>query len=488
MRIHEYEQLCANCDAILRLYGDNDPEIVAVSSLHVLTGHPSNTEHYKPSRANAFLLLSKFFCESLYRIVRSFFEFPRFLSTYYGLDPDVVIFSHLLNPEQLKSDTDFYFGSLSQALTTAGKNNLYVLLNHTGKNPAQLWSDPNANVISRLPVLKILSPLDEVCIAWSQWRLFIRLRLSTIARKLNIPNLAFEPLSRQTSANLRFYRQVLFLLRKFKTSSVVATYEGHAWERLAFYAARKANPHVSCIAYQHAVIFPMQHSIKRSLGPNYDPDTILFSGEYGRDWFVKHADYEPTLSVVGTPRHDCIATSDSSSPKLRSSSSSCLLLPDGTLSESLAIFRFGVLCASQISDIRFVIRLHPVLTCSTLLSADPSLRDIPFNFIISDKSIQSDFLENRWALYRGSGAGVRAAISGVRPIYYNIPSIEMSIDPLHMLSSWRREAKTVEDVASILHADLSALPASIDAEYLSVRKALGSVFCTYSTSRFLRHV
>jgi hypothetical protein len=232
----------------------------------------------------------------------------------------------------------------------------------------------------------------------------------------------------------------------------------------------------------------MQHSLKRALGPNYDPDTILFSGEYGRDWFIKHADYKPTLSVVGTPRHDCIATSDFPSSKLRSSISSCLLLPDGTLSESLAIFRFGLLCASQISDIRFIIRLHPVLSYSTLFSVDSSLRDIPFNFIISDRSIQSDFLESRWAIYRGSGAGVRAATSGLRPIYYDISTVEISIDPLHMLSSWRLFANTVDDVASILHADLSAQISSIDAEYLSVRNTLRSIFCPYDMSRFLLHV
>jgi hypothetical protein len=306
--------------------------------------------------------------------------------------------------------------------------------------------------------------------------------------KQNIPNFAFHPLARGTSANLRFYRQILFLFRKFKPSSIIVTYEGHAWERLAFYAARMANPHVLCVGYQHAVIFPMQHSIKRSLGPMFDPDTILFSGDYGRLWFLKNADYKPSLSVVGTPRCDALATSVFSSPKLDSSNPSCLLLPDGTLSESLAIFRFGLLCANNLANIRFVIRLHPLLTIGELFSADSSLLDMPHNFLVSGKSIQSDFLENRWALYRGSGAGVRAATSGLRPIYYKISSMEMSIDPLHMLSFWRREAKTVDDVASIFRADLSTFPSSIDEEYLAVRNELGALFSPLNMSTFMRHV
>lgn len=488
MLIEEYRRICSDCDSILSSYGLDDPEVVAISHLHVLTGHFSTILNYKSSRANKLFLLFKFFIEILYRICCSLLEAPRFLRPYYDLDPKVVIFSHLLNAGQLNVDTDFYYGDLSKALTSVGKSNIFVLLNHTGIHPSQLWSNPNASVSSRLPIVKYLNPLDEISIAWSQWRLFLRLLLSRNSSKSRISNLPFEALSKRTNVNLRFYRQALFLLRKFNPSSVIVTYEGHAWERLAFYAARKANPFVSCIAYQHAVIFPMQHSIKRSLGSKFDPDVILFSGNYARQWFIKQADYKPSLSVVGTPRHDGIVPSAYPSIKLLSSISSCLLLPDGTLSESLAIFRFGLLCARQIENIKFVIRLHPVLSTNALYSADPSLRDIPPNFFVSENPIEIDFLENRWAIYRGSGAGVRAAITGLRPIYYNNLSVEMSIDPLHMLSSWRFLANTVDDVAAILHADLSALPASIDAEYISARDELNSLFCSFKINEFLRRV
>lgn len=488
MLLEDYKRFCFGCDSILYSCLANDPEFVAINSLHVLNAHPSNSECLSLSRSNSFILLLIFLCHSIHSILRSFLSFPFSLSTYYDLDVDVVVISHLLSPEHLKADTDFYFGDLSNALTASGKRTLSVLFNHTGRQPSQLWSDPNANVISRVPVVRSLTPLDELCIFWTQCRLSLRMLLSPDVRIQNIPNSAFYPLSRATSANLRFYKQILFLFRKLKPSTIILTYEGHAWERLSFYAARMANPNVLCVGYQHAVIFPMQHSIKRSLGPMYDPDTILFSGEYGRLWFLNNADFSPLLSVVGTPRSEKPVTSVFSSPKLELSNPSCLLLPDGTISESLAIFRFGLLCASKLSDIRFVIRLHPLLSIGKLFSEDASLRDMPPNFLVSRQSIHSDFTDNLWAIYRGSGSGVRAAASGLRPIYYNISSMEMSIDPLHSLSLWRREAQTVDDIASILRSDLSTSPSRIDEEFRAVGKQLGAFFGPFNLSAFLRQV
>lgn len=489
MYLDEYSQVCDQCDAILRSYGANDPEVVSISSLHVLNGHPSNIEKYQPAQYSRLVLVLGFICAATYRILRALFSPNRLLSPYFSVDPEVVIFSHLLKPEQLKDVSDFYFGNLPQALSASGKRILLVLLNHTGKQAAHIWSNSTPSLPSRLPVLSFLNPFDELCIALAQWRLFMRFSHSNMASKIkSVPNLAFDPLSSRTTSNLRFYKQMLALLRKLKPSSVVATYEGHAWERLAFYAARKARPSVKCIAYQHSVIFPMQHSIRRSLGPLFDPDKVLFAGRYGRDWFLEHSDFNPAVFVVGTPRYDPLVQSISSKHISHSGISSCLLIPDGTLCESLALLRFGLNCARCIPYVRFVMRLHPVLSFEELVFADPSLCDLPSNLILSDKSIQSDFLESRWALYRGSAAGVRAAMSGLRPIYCSIIKTGISIDPLHMLCSWRREAAAVADVASILNDDLSASPDSINYEYLSACNQLDSIFSPYDLASFMRHI
>ena len=67
--------------------------------------------------------------------------------------------------------------------------------------------------------------------------------------------------------------------------------------------ARKINPSVICIGYQHAILFKKQHAIKRKLEMNFEPDYILFSGKKGLNSF-KAIDYLPSnrLILFGTNR------------------------------------------------------------------------------------------------------------------------------------------------------------------------------------------
>lgn len=488
MHIAEFKRLCASYDSILVSFSADHPEVAAVSSFHVLNGHPSDIKRCNPSRARPYFLLVKFILFSALNFVKSIFSSRSVLLPYPKLDPDVVIFSHLLNPDQLNTPSDFYYGDLTQALASAGRTTVSVLINHTIYQPAKLWSNPKAITNSRVPIVRLLTPLQELYISFKQIQLFLLLLSSPIVRQQSLSNLAFDALSSGTSANLRFYIQVSLLLKNYNLTSIVVTFEGHAWERLAFYAARKANPKVLCVGYQHTFIFPMQHSIKRSLGPSFDPDTILFSGDHGLEWFQNNSDYKPHLFVVGTPRFDSIVPTTISSLRFDPSNPSCLLLPDGTLSESLAFFRFGLLCSIKLRHINFVIRLHPVLNLHEILNEDRSLREMPSNFHISSQSIQSDFLTNRWALYRGSGAGVRAATTGLRPIFYNHSPSDISIDPLHMLTSWRREASSVDDIATIFNSDLATSPISIDEEYLTVCHEIATIFRPLNLDSFIAHV
>lgn len=52
---------------------------------------------------------------------------------------------------------------------------------------------------------------------------------------------------------------------------------------MAFHAARAINPEVQCIGYQHTVLFPRTHALKRPLGASFDPDAILTIGHVTGD-------------------------------------------------------------------------------------------------------------------------------------------------------------------------------------------------------------
>ncbi len=87
---------------------------------------------------------------------------------------------------------------------------------------------------------------------------------------------ATDPL---TLAHVRIQHQVGALCRWFRPRALLVTYEGHAWERQAFAAARGVDPDIRCVGYQHTILFPRQHAIRRSLGWPFDPDVILTAGD-----------------------------------------------------------------------------------------------------------------------------------------------------------------------------------------------------------------
>ena len=68
---------------------------------------------------------------------------------------------------------------------------------------------------------------------------------------------------------------------------MITTYEGYAWERMAFYGARLADRKPQCIGYTHAPIFKLQHSLKRRLSIEYNPDLIMTSGTIQKDQLLR---------------------------------------------------------------------------------------------------------------------------------------------------------------------------------------------------------
>jgi hypothetical protein len=230
--------------------------------------------------------------------------------------------------------------------------------------------------------------------------------------------------------------------------------EGHAFERLAFYAARHVNPDVKCFGYQHAILFPHQHSIKRSLGPDYDPDIIFTAGN--KNISVLEDGYQNKkvkFKNIGTHRYSCPKTIfDVTNWNVEPV---CLVLPDGNLSECLDLCRFAMQAAAHIHEIQFVIRLHPLNSVEMLVSEDDAFSKLPFNLSFSDnQDIQNDFNISRWTLYRGSGSAIHSVMAGCRPIYISSKE-SISIDPLYLANTGRKLATNTYDLKAILMSDLT---------------------------------
>ena len=200
-------------------------------------------------------------------------------------------------------------------------------------------------------------------------------------------------------------------------------------------------------------MFKPQHALKRKLAIEYNPENILTAGmvaEYqllgspGLEWIAIDLMGSNKNSVHGNP--DALVPDD---VKVRNA---CLVIPDGNSSEYLRLFGISIECAKELPDVKFIWRLHPILSFDSLLSSYPELRSRPSNVILSTESLSTDIAQSSWALYCGTTEIVQAVSAGLRPIYSNIPD-ELSTVPLYELDYWRKYAATSEELRALIELD-----------------------------------
>jgi hypothetical protein len=254
--------------------------------------------------------------------------------------------------------------------------------------------------------------------------------------------------------------QLSSLIAAVKPKVMIVTYEGHAWERMAFAAAREVSSSVQCVGYQHAAVFRLQHSALRMLGSPYDPDLILTAGAVSKGQIESAMTARRiAVRVLGSNRGFLGVKSDKArevgqndivSGAAPATIDTCLVLPEGLVSECLLMFEFSMACAALIPDMRFIWRLHPMVDLEALLAKNPSLRQLPANVEFSRTQLAEDLRRADYAVYRGSTAIVQAVGHGLRPIYLEKTG-EMSIDPLYELDAIRAKVSTPIEFQMAVH-------------------------------------
>jgi hypothetical protein len=387
----------------------------------------------------------------------------------------------LLNPSQAGQADDFYFGELPNQLFAHCHSAAIALINHSGTTAPYLLADKwIGSSVPRVILSGSLRLLEEVALRRRLKK--ESLRLWKLAKKEApgqaqriLVRAAEEGLTNGGLTNMRMFSQIRLLTAKLKPKVIVVTHEGHAWERIAFAAARKALPGVRCIGYQHAAIFCLQHAIRRNLAPEYNPDQILTAGAVGKGQLESSPGLkEIQISVLGSNRSfkrvniDCERLIPSGQAE-KLVNSACLVLPEGIASECHLLFEFSMDCAKESPKIQFIWRLHPVVNFKSLLVHNPKLRNLPRNIVLSKSTLEEDIGRCRWALYRGTTAVVQAVVAGLRPIYLQLPS-EMTIDPLYELEEWRVKVATVAEFKCVIDNDIGSNSKQIESEIHAVKR------------------
>jgi hypothetical protein len=459
----QYRAVCEACDRIL-LASDSTIERIAIPWLHVIREHPMFLIRYEdlfePAKSGKAIvgrclrfLLNR--ARWIRQLGRSVFSDGQPWSGQEELPSavDVLFVSHLLNASQAGQDEDFYFAGVVNDLASRGNSCVIALINHSDQSARYLADKWRGRYVPRVILSSFLTFWEEVA-------LYYRLkkesfRLSKHSKKEDselscgvIKRASEEALSVGSLTSLRIASQIQSLVLKIKPKVIVVTHEGHAWERMAFAAARSINPNVKCIGYQHAALFRLQHAIRRNLAPEYNPDQILTAGRVSKDQLESSRDLKDIpVSVLGSNR---TFKGESTRGEHRmhpshvghSNNPACLVIPEGVESECNLLFEFSLACAQASPDIQFIWRLHPLVTFKSLLARNSKLRHLPENIVLSKATLEDDIVRCNWALYRGTTAIVQAVVAGLRPIYLQLPG-EMTIDPLYEIGDWRAAVMNV---------------------------------------------
>lgn len=482
MNEKQYLALCEACDRIL-MASDSSIERVAIPWLHIVREHPVFLRNYEELFEASGT--AKGFYRHLSRVLRNRASVirqiggalltnrpPWYVSKELPKRIDLLFISHLLKSSQASNQDDFYFGSIPEELHKKGRSSVVALINHSRTSGTKFKKRWKEGSVPRLLLSNSLGVSEEI-------RQYIRLvkesyrlrklkseNASDLSRRI-IKRASEESLSGRSLSALRIFSQLCSLTDALQPRAIVVTYEGHAWERLAFAAAMRFKSNVQRLGYQHSAVFRLQHAIRRTLLMEYNPCHIFTSGAIGKNQLERAPSLKTIpISVLGSNRtYGRGNEEENSSTNRLQSNSSCLVIPEGELSECYILFEFSLACAHALPDINFIWRLHPLVTFKTLSRNNSKLRNFPRNVVLSSTSLEEDTRRCRWALYRGTTAVIQAVVAGLRPIYLQSPR-EMNIDPLYELKEWRICVRTKEEFVRVIRSDLMGNNRDYDPEWL----------------------
>lgn len=441
----EYNQLCASCDWVLSKR-PNKKSRVSVPWLHPLKEHPVILEEYEEifNQNNSLKKTIKTYKRVLRyvggwirQIIVSLFknETKDFFDEKITKKIDFLFVSHLLSEADLIKKNDFYFGDIPDQLAQKGFNVGVILLNHTGKSHDKLrYQGGNYFKVVLPDALPFFDEVKNLLVLLFELVQLIGESKSddeAIIKKIYM-RAAQETLSSGAARAMRIHKQIIQIAEKLQPENCLITYEGHSWERLVFSGLREGYPQVKCTAYQHVPLTKRQHALARKLSPQFNPDHIFTIGESSYNFLINKLSLSSDqISILGSQKYinlDAINLLENHKKKC------CLVLPEGLESECIKLFKFSVECAKKIPKIKFIWRLHPLISFEYLKSKYAEFDKLPSNIELSEEAFEVDLNRANIALYRGSSTIIQAVIFNMLPIYLNIKN-ELTIDPLHQVNN-----------------------------------------------------
>ena len=450
MKDHLFKKICSISDRILNSKESNSTTI-AIRSLHLIKNHPDYlNQRKKIDIFKIFLLLVK---RLFFSSINTFF-FKTNLENFKSVKKNVIFISHLLEKENVNKKNDFYFGNLKNILEREKISNYKILCNHTNDifSLNNLKNSKNTIVLSKY--LNLKGEIKLLAIQLLEFLRLIRIKFRTkeALKKKIIKDALVSLFQDETLFALRTNYQLEVLIDKIKPKLLICTYEGYPWERLCFNKAKNLSKDLIRVGYQHAPVIKSNYSLKRNLKGNYNPDIIWCSNNNSYDELyhssiIKHT-FLNKLGNFKIYQEKILVLKKNKIKKI------CLVIPEGTNSECIRLFKFSLLCAEKNKSFKFIWRVHPIIKKEKMLKLlDLPSKKLPSNIKISNnKLISKDFEKTSFTLYRGSGAIINSTLHGNIPLYLHNKG-DANIDPLYKLNK-KNYILNVKDFSRICNSYL----------------------------------
>lgn len=491
----QFEYIVEQCDAILDKHV-SDFYIVGNAWLNVLHSHPSIQARYvhvfhKRSLGGLFVALVKgagvLFLDLFLSLIGIFKK-----AGYKNLpeQTEILFISHLLNTTTPKDAPDFYFQELPGHLQKQHYQTAIGLMNHVPGFTGWITDETETGKPVKFLLPQRLDFASEFLLIGKSLKtafFFFKdyLKEKDSLKRSFLLELSGNALSSHTLRAYRLYETVSYIAKHTNIKVVALTWEGHSWEKMICRATKTAGRKIAAIGYQHTILFPSSHALKKSVGKSFDPDIVLTVGSVTRDILAASPDMKDVIiEAYGSPRlkaeHVYVVNEQIQN--------ACLVAPEGLVNECIILFTFAVETAKLMPETDFVFRTHPSISFTDLQAKDSRLQDLPSNIVISSyKDIGDDFRRCSWLLYRNSSVSFFAILAGLRPIYLRVEN-EISNDVLFELNSWRKHVNNSKEMIAIVEKDMSLTNEERNSERADAYNFSKEYMMPYNISIFEKYI
>ena len=234
-------------------------------------------------------------------------------------------------------------------------------------------------------------------------------------------------------------------LQKINPTNIIFTYEGYAWERLLINTSKKFNSKIKLIGYQHPLVTKKNYAMLRNIKGKFNPDILWAPGNRSYN-ILRQSKKIKDIKIFKVGYLKKVQKYK----KNKKIKPNCLVVPRASYPEIIKLFNFSIKCALEYKDIKFTLRLHPLVKLDKIIKKiNYNIESLPRNVIISKSSLTKDIKNNSFVLYTDSAAVIEASKGGNIPIYFNSDK-KINNDPLSDYNNSRLCVKNSNELIKII--------------------------------------